>query len=97
MQVRRPTDDVERVQTLHDLNILDQQPDPQFQDITKLVATIFRVSHFMLGSLATVLWLLMTYTAALPKSCWGRQGPAPSPCLSSAIHNVAVMFLTPSL
>ena len=45
MQIRRPSDDEQRVQTLHALNILDQQPDPQFMDITKLVATIFRVSR----------------------------------------------------
>lgn len=85
MQIRRPTDDEQRVQTLHALNILDQQPDPQFQDITKLVATIFRVSHFHAWQLATVLQLLMTYPAALPTS--------PRQALVSAVPDTIVPFI----
>ena len=83
MQIKRPSDDEQRVQTLHALNILDQQPDPQFLDITKLVSTIFRVS-------CCHAWQLSQLAAVAPDlhSNFAKH-PAPSPCLSSARHSCA--------
>ena len=83
MQIKRPSDDEQRVQTLHALNILDQQPDPQFLDITKLVSTIFRVScchAWQLSQRAAVAHDLHSSFA---------EHPAPGPCLSSARHSCA--------
>lgn len=43
LQVERPSDDSERIETLHNLSVLDTQLDPKFEDITRLVTTIFNV------------------------------------------------------
>ena len=43
LQVERPSDDSERIETLHNLSVLDTQLDPKFEDITRLVTTIFSV------------------------------------------------------
>lgn len=41
--VERPTNDSERVEELHNLSVLDSLPDPKYEDITRLVTTIFNV------------------------------------------------------
>ena len=41
--VGRPTNDSERVEELHNLSVLDSLPDPRYEDITRLVTTIFNV------------------------------------------------------
>ena len=41
--VERPSNDSERVETLHNLTVLDSLPDPKYEDITRLVTTIFNV------------------------------------------------------
>lgn len=41
--VERPTNDSERVEELHNLSVLDSPPDPKYEDITRLVTTIFNV------------------------------------------------------
>ena len=39
--MERPSDDSERIETLLSLSVLDTQLDPKFEDITRLVTTIF--------------------------------------------------------
>lgn len=41
--MERPTNDCERVEELHNLSVLDSLPDPKYEDITRLVTTIFNV------------------------------------------------------
>lgn len=41
--VKRPANDSERVEELHNLSVLDSLPDPKYEDITRLVTTIFNV------------------------------------------------------
>lgn len=41
--VGRPANDSERVETLHNLSVLDSLPDSKYEDITRLVTTIFNV------------------------------------------------------
>ncbi len=43
LTLERPSDDSERLEVLRDLNVLDTQIDPKFEDITKLVCTVFNV------------------------------------------------------
>ena len=43
LRVERPSDDSERLEALHNLSVLDTQTDPRFEDITRLVTTIFKV------------------------------------------------------
>ena len=41
--VGRPSNDCERIETLHNLSVLDSLPDAKYEDITRLVTTIFSV------------------------------------------------------
>lgn len=41
--VEMPSNDSERVETLHNLSVLDSLPDSKYEDITRLVTTIFNV------------------------------------------------------
>lgn len=43
LPVVKPLNDSERVQTLRNLSVLDSQPDQKYEDITRLVTTIFDV------------------------------------------------------
>ncbi len=43
LTLERPSNDSERVEVLRDLNLLDTQIDPKFEDITRLVCTVFNV------------------------------------------------------
>ena len=43
LTVERPSDDSERLEVLRDFGILDTQTDPKFEDITRLVCTVFKV------------------------------------------------------
>jgi len=43
LTLERPSNDSERLEVLRDLNVLDTQIDPKFEDITRLVCTVFNV------------------------------------------------------
>lgn len=43
LSVVKPSNDSERIKTLHNLSILDSLPDPKYEDITRLVTTVFNV------------------------------------------------------
>ncbi|KAL0026103.1 hypothetical protein WJX79_010637 [Trebouxia sp. C0005] len=43
LTLERPSDDSERLEVLRDLSVLDTQIDPKFEDITRLVCTVFNV------------------------------------------------------
>lgn len=43
LTIERPSDDSERLEALRDLSVLDTKLDPKFEDITRLVCTVFKV------------------------------------------------------
>ncbi|KAL3142482.1 hypothetical protein ABBQ38_002810 [Trebouxia sp. C0009 RCD-2024] len=43
LSVVKPSNESERIKTLHNLSILDSLPDPKYEDITRLVTTVFNV------------------------------------------------------
>lgn len=54
MQQRsKPQSEVERINRLHELNILDTPPEERFDRVTRLAKTLFKVPIAMVGLIDT--------------------------------------------